>query len=702
MYIALGVVLGIIGLFILTVAIEIILSVRKKPSVEGYKAEYYDGAGYLLYLVYKKSQGTAVDEGEIDKLINNAIDYVSHRYDCSDFRVVMLVRILKDYSSFLSAEQHSAIKACVLGFRYWMDQANPGDSLCMWSENHQLIFAVSEYVLGDMYSTEIFTNDNKTGAEHKTLAEARIDIWLQHRFDYGYSEWNSSNYFPETLAPMANFIQYSKDEARVKRMKMALDALLLDVALGSFRYKKGDRTYYIFNTTSGRAYADNKISDRIGNLLKPSLDCLIQGEATRYGADGWEEHSRDRVMAFRLMLEAKKPSGESYYELPQALRAIFDDNYKKGVELKQSNSLNLDELVSEGLIGLKDKQIMMQLGMEVFTDYRAVNNTIMYIRKNGMLTNTFVAPFRYINSILLIKTGILKALTKRLPMLPNGAALQRANIYTYKTSDYCMSTAQRYGVGGFCGQQHIWSLNITDELSIFTTQPAKPFGGGGSPSYWIGNGRCPHSAQYKNINLSLYKLPVKRGIGESDIAKITHAYCPLQFMEEYCLDYLNRGFVFGKAGNAMFMLRSNGSLSYRDADESIKGDTAMRQKVDSEKVFCDRYDLINAAVGEYHYWITEVSTLSAEKSFTDFIERCLAAKADFIGGRLVYNNGTDYSLMYDKEFSVDNKVINTEYQRYENRYVKGGIVERKPQQIIIECKNKTLKLDFKNNIREEL
>ncbi len=702
MLIAIRVILGLIGLFLSIIVVEIALSARKKPSVNGYLAEYYDGAGYLIYLLYRKSKGEQVDEAEIQRLIDNAVNYVNNRYDCSDFRVIMLLRALKDYRECMSSEQYDTIKKCVLGFRYWMDQANPGDSLCMWSENHQLIFAVSEYVAGDMFADELFTNDNKTGKEHKAMAEKRIDLWLELRFKYGYSEWNSNNYFPESLAPIANFLQYSNDEARVTKMKMALDLMLLDVALGSFRYRTDNRLYYVFNTTSGRAYADNKISDRIGNLLRPSIDCLVMGEAARYGEEGWEHHHRDRVMAFRLMLEARKPSGEKYYELPAAIRGVFDADYSEGVELKQSNSIDIGQLQSDGLIGLSDKQIMMQLGMEVFTDHRVVNNTIMYLRKNGMLTNAFVAPFRYFNSILLIKTGILSALTKRLPLLPNGAALQRANIYIYKTADYIMSTVQSYTPGGFCGQQHIWTLNITDELSLFTTHPAKRFGEGGSPSYWIGNGRCPDSVQHKNINISLYKLPVKRGLGESHIVKLTHAYCPLQYLDEYSLDYLDKGFMFGRKGGVVFMLRSNGALRYRDAKESITGDNAMREKVDSDNVFCDCYDLINAGCSEYHYWICKAATAEEEGGFDNFVKRSVEKSVTLNGGELVYNDNSEYRVVYGKSFSVNGEEVNTQYARYENPYVKGGKVEREPQGLVIDCNGKMLKLDFKNNAREEL
>ncbi len=699
MQIALGIIFGLIGIVILLIIAEILYNTLKKPVKEDCSSRCYE-TGRLIYLLYLKKEGKEVEDKEVNQLIDNALRYVNNRYDCSDFRVTLFIRILKDYADYITKEQYEAIKTSLLGFRYWMNEDNPKDNMCFWSENHQLIFAVSEYLVGQMFEHEVFANDNKKGYEHKALAEKRIDIWLNHRFDYGYSEWNSNNYFPESFAPIANFIQYSTDKERVLRMKMALELMLFDIALGSFRYTDKGRTHYVFNTTSGRAYADNKISDKIGNLLRPNLECLLQGEKTRYIEDGWETKYYGRVMVFRLMLQAKQPTGEPYYEIPDAIRAIFEDNYTKGLELKQSNSLDIAELVAEGLVGTTDEHIMLQLGMEAFTDYRIINNTLKYINKNKMLQNEFLAPFRFFNSKILIKLGVLKGISKHIPLLPNGTALQRANIYIYKTPHYVMSTAQNYQADNFGAQQHIWTASITNELSLFTTHPARRFGKDGSPSYWIGNGRNPHSAQYKNINMSLYRLPTKRGIGESHIVRQTHAYCPLQYLEEYTLDYLDSGYMFGRSGDTVFMMRSNGKLWYRDLQESIKEDNSMREKVDSEKVFSKQYDLINETDAEYHYWITQLSTLQEEQSFAKFIKKCLANKVVLDKGTLVYKDNAEMRIEFGKAFFVDNTPIDTNYARYENKYC--GYVERKPKGLIIKCKDKSLELDFEKNIRKEL
>ena len=63
----------------------------------------------------------------------------------------------------------------------------PGeDSMCYWSENHQILFAASEYLMGQMFPDEVFTNSGITGAQHMEKARVRILDWLEMRWKYGF------------------------------------------------------------------------------------------------------------------------------------------------------------------------------------------------------------------------------------------------------------------------------------------------------------------------------------------------------------------------------------------------------------------------------------------------------------------------------------------------------------------------------------
>ena len=65
-------------------------------------------------------------------------------------------------------------RQAILNFKYWMDE--PGhDSMCYWSENHQILFAACEYLAGQLYPNEIFSNDGRKGKEKQERARIRIE-----------------------------------------------------------------------------------------------------------------------------------------------------------------------------------------------------------------------------------------------------------------------------------------------------------------------------------------------------------------------------------------------------------------------------------------------------------------------------------------------------------------------------------------------
>lgn len=146
-----------------------------------------------LYLFLSGKQAEpSFSEHEIYSLHSKQAEYMNNRFDCADFRAQMLFKIYKDCGEKLSENCKLLIKDAFLNFKYFIDE--PGDdSMCYWSENHQILFAVSEYLAGQEWQDEIFTNDEKNGKEHMQKASARINAWMKQRFDYGFSEYLSNN-----------------------------------------------------------------------------------------------------------------------------------------------------------------------------------------------------------------------------------------------------------------------------------------------------------------------------------------------------------------------------------------------------------------------------------------------------------------------------------------------------------------------------
>ncbi len=595
-------------------------------------------------LVAKLEAGIELDEKDYE-VIKTVCAYIDSRYDCCDFRMQSMLRILYKYCDKIRPAAVDCIKHTLLNAKYYMDQ--PGeDSMCLWSENHLLIFAAAEYLTGQLYEQEAFTNDGLLGKEHKEIAKKRLMIWLKQRFYYGFIEWYSNTYYEEDIAPLANIIEFCDDCEIVERTKIILDLLLFDIATQSY---KGS-----FTSTSGRQYEAGK---------KSGCDSALRGVTKKV----WGYDNGDKSPALdQCFLHLKG------YEVPKVIELIGKDHTPKVI--KASTGLCLDELVKEFPDENDTQRIMMQWAMEAFSNPQVIAPVMKYIHRNKMLSNEFVNSFKLINLSILKYTGLLPLVSKILRPFTNGSAIQRANTYTYKTQDYMLATAQNYFPGDFGDQQHIWSATLANNLCVFTTHPALALTDKGalslSPGYWVGNGRNPHSVQYKNINISMYVIDDKKGFMEKTLEKATHCFFPVgQFDEVEILDNI----LFGQRDNALIAVRSLNTLS-KKADEFIQE-------------------------GNISLWITELSS-AKEESFKSFKARIIQNTIEFENKTLsiAYTaNNITHRLTYKGDFYVNGNKICTEHLRFDSPY---SVTERKSKEIIFEHMGHKLKLNFEKGLRD--
>ncbi|HHW82769.1 MAG TPA: hypothetical protein GX743_02950, partial [Actinomycetales bacterium] len=80
-----------------------------------------------------------------EERVRELITFVDARHDCADFRAATLIALLYAPPTSLSPELRAEVERAILAFAYRMDE--PGtDAMCMFSENHQVLFAVLEYL----------------------------------------------------------------------------------------------------------------------------------------------------------------------------------------------------------------------------------------------------------------------------------------------------------------------------------------------------------------------------------------------------------------------------------------------------------------------------------------------------------------------------------------------------------------------------
>ena len=640
-----------------------------------------------------------LDTALISENLAGAIERIDVREDCADFTACGLIRFYLENEHRLAEVNKNEIKECLTGFKYWMDQYDGrSDSMCHWSENHQILFAVTEYLAGKEWQDAEFA-DGKSGSEHVEMAKERINAWMYQRYYYGFNEYYSNNYYPEDIAPMANFIQFADptDSDMVDRMKIVMDIIWIDIATQSYRYTDKDgNTQYAFVSASGRMYMDNKSSDDTGNRLRPYINLVLEN------GDDYLENDNRFFVCFRRMYET------GVYQVPEVIKEIFRDEADSRV-VKASNGLTLTELKEAGLIGKDADQLMMQMGMEAFSNPEVIDNSIDFLRKKKLFKNEFLNDFKLVNLWPLTLTNSLGFLSGILNPATDGKAIQRANVYTYRTEYYSMSTSQEHFAGDYADQHQINVSTVSGDITVYNAQPMRNSSRG---QYWVGYGRLPYSVQDESVNISIYTIPSKTGMLEPHVVKYTHAYFPVGLFDEVNLEHLDEGYIFARKGDTYVMMcaMSDGdaTLAFKNdmpgvSEDDIKSDMSKIKDSVREVIEASgdlRYDLILSG-GTSHAWITELSSVKEDASFDAFIARILANKVSFDDMTVNYNTRNKaFDVKYSEHFKLNGEIVDTNYARYESVYV-GGKVEREADVISLSFGGKSLTLNFETGTREE-
>ncbi|MCG6188608.1 hypothetical protein [Maribellus maritimus] len=575
--------------------------------------------------------------------LDGTLKYVKGEYDCSDFRLVNLIRILYEVGNQIPKDYKNKIEDVLFNFRYWWDE--PGEnSMCYWSENHQILFASAEYLIGQKYPDIVFPNSGLTGKQHMEKARKRILDWLEMRWNYGFIEFYSGTYYKEDVGALINLIDFAEEEISIK-CRMIMDLLFYDVATQNINT--------MFVSVSGRAYKNNRTGGPGSTLGR--LTNYFWGDGKEIGPG----------MMYGMMTTQK-------YDLPPVIAEIAKDS--SDVIIRQSNGLDISDLKKEGYYGTDTRSMMMQWGMEAFTNPEVVRNSMKHIRNCSMFSNEFIGEFKILDLKVIDWLHLEPSLIRLLNPQPNGVAIQKGTTYTYKTKDYSMYTAQSYHPGTYGDQQHIFGMNIKNHFSIFHTHPAiEKDVENQSPNYWVGYGHIPHAMQDKNVNLSIYNIPEKKGMMEMDLLDYTRAYFP---SEKFDTAYIDRNYVFGKKDETYCAFIGANNFEFRD-----KANDDVIQK------------------GKQTFWITEAGSKTEDGSFEAFVKRIKNNKVSFSAETLelsYQSNGKTYQLKFGGDFMIDGNLVDKNYNRYDSPYAKA---EKKDKTLIFSYNGKSLFLDFENLIR---
>lgn len=579
------------------------------------------GANGVYAQAVRMARGGAPDE----EALRAQLEPLDERRDCADFSANGFLRLMYRFGDgpLLSAETKDAIRGSLLGFKYWPDE--PGrDSMCTWSENHQIMFATAGYLAGQLFPDAVFANSDRTGRQQMAAHGPRILRWLELRFRTGFSEWLSNVYYDEDLAPLLNLVDFCEDDIIARKAAMVVDLLLTDLTLNSF--------HGVFGSTHGRTYEQEKKSAAQENTTAVAM--LVLGEGDIAGSN----------------MSASCLASSTRYVLPSVIEAIAQDQGRAETIVRQHIGIRIADAARWRLRYDNLEDGMVFLSLEAYAHPRTVNLFVDMLDAYDWWDNDFFEPFARRRGLIAFArtTHLLPALVWLFQRDVTRNLREEVNVYTYRTPDYMLSTAQDYRRGYGGDQQHIWQATLGPDAVCFTTHPAAR--GRATPNYWAGSGTLPRAAQVENVLIAVYRINTLPGLYVTNRFDFTHAWLPRDRFDEVVEE---QGWVFARHGDGYLALFSQMPAHW----QTEPGDDQDRELI---------------APGLVNTWICELGRRETDGGFSDFIARIRGASVSFDNGRVAYRSPSQGIL----EFGWNGPLLQNGqpvalggYPRYESPWV---------------------------------
>ena len=241
-----------------------------------------------------------------------------------------------------------------------------------------------------------------------------------------------------------------------------------------------------------------------------------------------------------------------------------------------------------------------------------------------------------------------------------------ANLVTYKTGEYMLSSVQDYRPGKKGSEEHVWQATMSPEAVVFSNHPALVSEDEAHrPGWWRGNAVLPRVAQWKDVLIAVYKLP------DDDWMGITHAYFPVNAFDE-CI--FKDGWAFARKGDGYLALTASCGI------EQIKRGP-------------DGYRELRSA-GKNNIWLVHMGRKAQDQSFAKFLEKILAMKPKWkdLSVTCINLRGEELVFGWEGPFIVNGKNQPlSEFKHIENPYCNADL----PANIMdIEYKGDVMRLSF--------
>jgi len=552
---------------------------------------------------------------------------INNKEDCADFSISAILRMLyiDKETQGIPNDLREEMKKAVLGFKYWFDE--PGASKMFFTtENHEILFHSSELLAGALFKEEKFTNSGMTGLQHMQHAIPYINEWIKHRGETGFTEWHSSIYANELMGALINLADYSENQDISTKAAMLLD--LLAFSFGS-NYFKG--TYAVPHSRINDEHMINKKSDSTNDVvwLMLGLDCFVGVENL---AASFLASSKKYIVP--PILEFIANDAKDYFEHKEQSSVKMKDAKKYNIGFETiydrmfwtSNSAFLSPQAIEGMLDLYWKY-------DLSADVAGINHKLFVIGVKILSWIHFAYPSGFSN--------LIRDITE-------GAALENANVYTYRTPYYQISACQDRQKGMLGMQDTNWQVTLGKKAKIFGNSPGSFRG-----THFAG-GWKPKATFYKNVGILQYDR---------------NTQLPLMELLFWCLGWKDDIHIFfPKAEFNTFLKVKNWYFAEKD-----KGYIALYSH---ENMDWEIDDIVLQTHKSKNAYIIELASHDTT-TFYNFVDQITKSDIEVIpekmGYKIIYNSPSQgkIEVSWDGDMKIQGKDISIgPYPRFENKYTK--------------------------------
>lgn len=558
--------------------------------------------------------------------IDYSLELLRQSKDCQDFAMVGLVRMLYRYgdSQLLTAEHRDEMTRVLIAAKY-AERDSGKDSCCWHTENHQVQYASSELLLGQLFPDARFGVTGKLGRWHGERAREALYLWLDWRRRFSFSEWNSSCYYDDDLAAVVNIAEYAEDATLRQMAQSVVDQLVFHVALNSWRGITG--------ASQGRSYLYDQI--RPAGTPMSTLAQVCWGDV--YGLP-----VPNRLSVGTLLLAVGDVR-------PAAAVVAAGRDCPAEMENRERHSLDADEAAAYGVHPDRQRDYKFFCGAGQDSHHLVVEANYVY-RDGELKWPGFYAARDYYRGC--------KARGEAFDTWALPHSLGHADLYTFRTPEYMLGCAQSYHPGAPGYQQFIWCATLGERAVVFTTNPTPANIPYGRPGPWIGNGVLPKIVQHRNVLIALHRVrpvPIYDQPPWWREDRI-HAWFPRGAFDEV----IDRdGWCVGRLGDAYIGLRPN------QPGEWLAPDPKLAAVLQSDLPY--EWNVASTDVA----WICELGARRTHGDFADFVASLAAARLTGDLDHLVYESPSlgRIETGWSRDLSVNGAAIVTrDYPRFANPY----------------------------------